>query len=150
MLRYGYSKALISGTICAGGSLGTIIPPSVVVVVMGPLADLSVGDLMYGMVFPGLIMAGFYLIYILVLCIVKPEMGPRIPPRAGRTQLRQQALDQHRQPAAAGLHDLRGAGLDPPGLGFAHRGGGDRRALLGTADDPLRTVQPAAAWARRW
>lgn len=79
MLRYGYNKSLISGTICAGGSLGTIIPPSVVVVVMGPLADLSVGDLMYGMVFPGLLMAGLYLVYILVLCIVKPENGPRIP-----------------------------------------------------------------------
>jgi tripartite ATP-independent transporter DctM subunit len=79
MLRYGYSKSLISGTICAGGSLGTIIPPSVVVVVMGPLADLSVGDLMYGMVFPGLIMAGLYLVYILVLCVLKPQMGPRIP-----------------------------------------------------------------------
>ena len=83
MLRYGYSKALISGTICAGGSLGTIIPPSVVVVVMGPLADLSVGDLMYGMVFPGLIMAGFYLVYILALCLIKPQMGPRIPPEPG-------------------------------------------------------------------
>nr|MBA3478523.1 TRAP transporter large permease subunit [Lautropia sp.] len=83
MLRYGYSKSLISGTICAGGSLGTIIPPSVVVVVMGPLADLSVGDLMYGMLFPGLIMAGLYLCYILVLCVIKPEMGPRIPPEPG-------------------------------------------------------------------
>jgi tripartite ATP-independent transporter DctM subunit len=83
MLRYGYDKGLISGTICAGGSLGTIIPPSVVVVVMGPLADLSVGDLMYGMVFPGLIMAGLYLVYIFVLCLVKPEMGRRIPPEPG-------------------------------------------------------------------
>ena len=83
MLRYGYDKGLISGTICAGGSLGTIIPPSVVVVVMGPLADLSVGDLMYGMVFPGLIMAGLYLVYIFVLCTVKPEMGRRIPPEPG-------------------------------------------------------------------
>ena len=80
MLRYGYSKGLISGTICAGGSLGTIIPPSVVVVVMGPLANLSVGDLMYGMVFPGLLMAGLYLVYILGLCIINPEAGPRIPP----------------------------------------------------------------------
>ncbi|EWS55095.1 MULTISPECIES: TRAP transporter large permease subunit [unclassified Methylibium] len=61
MLRYGYNKSLISGTICAGGSLGTIIPPSVVVVVMGPLANLSVGDLMYGMVLPGFLMAGLYL-----------------------------------------------------------------------------------------
>ncbi|MBA3592097.1 MAG: TRAP transporter large permease subunit [Methylibium sp.] len=80
MLRYGYNKALISGTICAGGSLGTIIPPSVVVVVMGPLANLSVGDLMYGMVLPGFLMAGLYLAYILVLCIVKPDAGPRIAP----------------------------------------------------------------------
>lgn len=80
MLRYGYDKGLISGTICAGGSLGTIIPPSVVVVVMGPLANLSVGDLMYGMVFPGLIMAALYLIYILVLCTLVPRYGPRIPP----------------------------------------------------------------------
>lgn len=83
MLRYGYDKGLISGTICAGGSLGTIIPPSVVVVVMGPLANLSVGDLMYGMVFPGLIMAGLYLVYIFFLCLVRPDMGPRIPPEPG-------------------------------------------------------------------
>ena len=80
MLRYGYNKGLISGTICAGGSLGTIIPPSVVAVVMGPLADVSVGDLLYGMVFPGLIMAGLYLIYILLLCTIHPKSGPRIPP----------------------------------------------------------------------
>jgi tripartite ATP-independent transporter DctM subunit len=83
MLRYGYDKGLISGTICAGGSLGTIIPPSVVAVVMGPLADVSVGDLFYGMVFPGLIMGALYLTYILVLCTVKPENGPRIPREPG-------------------------------------------------------------------
>ena len=79
MLRYKYDKALISGSICAGGSLGTIIPPSVVAVVMGPLANVSVGDLFYGMVFPGLIMAGLYLVYIVVICLIYPEKGPRIP-----------------------------------------------------------------------
>src|SRR5687767_10820974 len=83
MLRYGYDKGLISGTICAGGSLGTIIPPSVVAVVMGPLADVSVGDLFYGMVFPGLLMGSFYLVYIFVLCAVSPRNGPRIPPEPG-------------------------------------------------------------------
>lgn len=83
MLRYGYDKGLISGTICAGGSLGTIIPPSVVAVVMGPLADVSVGDLFYGMAFPGLIMGGLYLLYILGLCTVAPANGPRIPPEPG-------------------------------------------------------------------
>ena len=83
MLRYKYDKSLISGSICAGGSLGTIIPPSVVAVVMGPLANVSVGDLLYGMVFPGLIMACLYLIYIYGLCVINPAAGPRIPPEPG-------------------------------------------------------------------
>ncbi len=80
MMRYAYDKGLISGTICAGGSLGTIIPPSVVVVVLGPVADVSVGDLFVGMVFPGLLMAGLYIAYILVRCTLDPRAGPRIPP----------------------------------------------------------------------
>ena len=83
MLRYKYDKALISGSICAGGSLGTIIPPSVVAVVMGPLANISVGDLLYGMVFPGLIMASLYLIYIFIFCLIDSDKGPRIPPEPG-------------------------------------------------------------------
>jgi tripartite ATP-independent transporter DctM subunit len=78
MMRYHYNKELIVGTICAGGSLGTIIPPSVVAVVLGPIADVSVGDLLVGMIIPGLIMAGSYILYILVLCFVYPKAGPRI------------------------------------------------------------------------
>ena len=80
MLKYAYDKGLISGTICAGGSLGTIIPPSVVVVVLGPVADVSVGDLFVGMIFPGLIMSGLYIAYILIRCMMKPEFGPALPP----------------------------------------------------------------------
>jgi len=80
MMKYAYDKGLISGTICAGGSLGTIIPPSVVVVVLGPVADVSVGDLFVGMVFPGLLMAGLYIAYILIRCTVEPKAGPRLPP----------------------------------------------------------------------
>ena len=80
MLRYGYDKGLISGTICAGGSLGTIIPPSVVAVVIGPLADVSVGDILYGMTLPGLIMAGLYLLYIASRCLINPAFAPAIPP----------------------------------------------------------------------
>jgi tripartite ATP-independent transporter DctM subunit len=79
MLRYKYDKALISGVICAGGSLGTIIPPSVVVVLLGPVANVSIGDLMFGMLVPGLLLALLYIVYILVLCIINPEAGPRIP-----------------------------------------------------------------------
>jgi tripartite ATP-independent transporter DctM subunit len=80
MLKYAYSKPLICGTICAGGSLGTIIPPSVVVVVLGPVANVSVGDLLVGMIFPGLIMAGLYVLYIFFLCVLRPAAGPRIAP----------------------------------------------------------------------
>ncbi len=80
MMRYNYSKPLISGTICAGGSLGTIIPPSVVVVVLGPIADVSIGDLMVGMIFPGLILSSLYIVYILGLCIIRPDAAPRIEP----------------------------------------------------------------------
>ena len=82
MLKYAYDKGLISGTICAGGSLGTIIPPSVVVVILGPVADVDVGALFMGMLFPGLILAGLYIIYILGRCMVWPEDGQRLPPDA--------------------------------------------------------------------
>ena len=80
MLRYAYDKGLIAGTICAGGSLGTIIPPSVVVVILGPVADVDVGGLFMGMLFPGLILAALYIIYILVRCTLRPEDGRRLPP----------------------------------------------------------------------
>ena len=80
MLRYGYDRGMISGVICAGGSLGTIIPPSVVAVIIGPLADVSVGDILYGMSFPGLLMGGLYLVYIFIRCVLDPTIGPRLPP----------------------------------------------------------------------
>lgn len=78
MMKYSYDKGLISGTICAGGSLGTIIPPSVVVVVLGPVADVSVGDLFMGMVFPGMIMSTAYILYILIRCTLRPQDGARV------------------------------------------------------------------------
>jgi tripartite ATP-independent transporter DctM subunit len=81
MLRYAYNKALISGTICAGGSLGTIIPPSVVVIILGPVADVSIGDLFAGMIIPGLMLAACYIIYIFVRCVLRPEDGRRLPPQ---------------------------------------------------------------------
>jgi tripartite ATP-independent transporter DctM subunit len=80
MLKYKYDKGLISGTICAGGSLGTIIPPSIVIVLLGPVANVSIGDLMFGMLLPGLILAGLYIVYILTICLISPQVGPRIPP----------------------------------------------------------------------
>lgn len=80
MLKHGYDKRLISGTICAGGSLGTITPPSVVAVVIASLANVSVGALFVAIIVPGLILAASYVLYILVICTIKPQYGPRIPP----------------------------------------------------------------------
>jgi tripartite ATP-independent transporter DctM subunit len=81
MLKFAYDKGLISGTICAGGSLGTIIPPSVVAVVLGPVADVSVGDIFLGMFIPGLMLAGAYIAYIVLRCLFRPQDGPRVTGR---------------------------------------------------------------------
>jgi tripartite ATP-independent transporter DctM subunit len=80
MLARKYDKGLICGTICAGGSLGTIIPPSVVIVVYGPAAGLSVGKLLMAAVFPGLLLSSLYVFYILVRCFLRPQDGPGLPP----------------------------------------------------------------------
>ncbi|HOW57329.1 MAG TPA: TRAP transporter large permease subunit [Smithellaceae bacterium] len=76
MLKYGYDKELSCGTICAGGSLGILIPPSIMLVVMADMTGLSVGKLFVGSLVPGLLLAGLYAIYILIICWFKPEMGP--------------------------------------------------------------------------
>jgi len=79
MMRRGYQKELITGTICASGTLGQIIPPSVILILLGDIMGVSVGDLYIGAVFPGLLLVGLYIIYITILGMVKPEWAPPIP-----------------------------------------------------------------------
>ncbi len=81
LLSKGYQKELTSGIICASGTLGILIPPSIMMVIYGGLTGLketSVGNLFAGAIFPGLILASLYFLYILVLCNIKPELGPPI------------------------------------------------------------------------
>ncbi|WP_249979069.1 TRAP transporter large permease [Vreelandella olivaria] len=78
MLKHHYNKSLISGTICASGSLGTAIPPSITVVVLGPVAGVSVGSLFSGLLIPGFLMALMFLVYIIGVAYLKPEMAPRV------------------------------------------------------------------------
>lgn len=80
MLKRNYSKSLASGVVCAGGSLGILIPPSVMLVMYGPMANLSVAKLFAAALFPGLLLSFLYLLYIVLLCLVKPETAPAIPP----------------------------------------------------------------------
>lgn len=77
MMKRGYNHTLMSGTICGGGSLGTIIPPSVPVVVLAPMAMLPVGDLLAGILFPGLMMSSLFMIYIVLACALFPRLAPR-------------------------------------------------------------------------
>jgi tripartite ATP-independent transporter DctM subunit len=79
MLRRGYHKELICGTICASGTLGQIIPPSVILVLLGDIMGVSVGDLYIGAVLPGLVLVALYIIYIAILGRLRPDMAPPIP-----------------------------------------------------------------------
>jgi tripartite ATP-independent transporter DctM subunit len=79
MLRRGYDKGLACGVICASGTLGQIIPPSLILILLADILNESVGTLFAAAMFPGLMLAGIYCTYILVLGIVRPDMVPAIP-----------------------------------------------------------------------
>ena len=79
MLRVGYQKNLAIGTICAGGSLGTMIPPSIVLIIYGLTANVAIGDLFLATIIPGFLLAGIYLTYIRVRCAIDPNLGPPAP-----------------------------------------------------------------------
>lgn len=79
MLKYGYDKALASGVIVASGTLGQIIPPSVVLVVLGSELGVSVGDLFLGSIVPGLMLGGLYIAYVLIRARLNPALAPAMP-----------------------------------------------------------------------
>jgi tripartite ATP-independent transporter DctM subunit len=75
----GYKKELACGSICAGGTLGILIPPSVMLVIYGPVADIGVGLLFMAAFIPGFLLSALYIGYILIACITHPEWGPAAP-----------------------------------------------------------------------
>jgi len=76
MLSRGYNKNLALGTVCCGGALATLIPPSVVLIMYGLVAGVSVGKLYIAGILPGLMLAGFYIAYILIRCYLNPVLAP--------------------------------------------------------------------------
>ena len=82
MRRYGYSEPLATGTIAASGTLGQIIPPSIVLVVLGDQLGVSVGKLFLGALTPGVGLALLFALYLLVLARLRPELAPALPPEA--------------------------------------------------------------------
>ena len=78
MLRRGYQKELACGTVSASGTLGQIIPPSIVLVLIGDIVGVSVGDLFIGAVLPGLLLVGLFIAYILIVSYMRPDVAPAI------------------------------------------------------------------------
>ena len=79
MLRHGYDVRLSSGVICAGGCLGILIPPSIMLILYGATAGVSPVQLYAGALFPGLMLAGFYILYVMVRALLNPKLAPPLP-----------------------------------------------------------------------
>ena len=80
MLRRNYEPKIAMGAIMAGGTLGILIPPSILAIIYAVVAEQSVGELFIGAVLPGLMLASLYIAYITVRCYINPELGPALPP----------------------------------------------------------------------
>ena len=122
MLERNYNTALATGTIAASGTLGVLIPPSIMLVIMAELLGRSVGNLFVAAFFPGLLLAGLYIVYITVLCSLRPKLAPPLPRELGPGE--QPGTDW---PSLAwfppgDLPDLHGPRFDYLGLGNANRG----------------------------
>jgi tripartite ATP-independent transporter DctM subunit len=79
MLRAGYDVKIAAGVVCAGGCLGILIPPSVMLILYGATAGVSVVKLYAGAFFPGIMLAGLYMLYTMVMALLNPKLAPRLP-----------------------------------------------------------------------
>src|SRR5215208_1814442 len=87
MLRAGYDVKISAGVVCAGGCLGILIPPSVMLILYGATAGVSVPKLYAGALFPGLMLAGLYMLYVLIRCALNPSLAPKLPPEQRKVSL---------------------------------------------------------------
>ncbi len=83
MMKYQYDKRLACGTICASGTLGQIIPPSIILILLGDVMGIPVGDLFQAAVGPGFLLIAAYIVYILIYTWLKPEAAPAMPMEEG-------------------------------------------------------------------
>ncbi len=89
MMKAGYDTRLATGVICAGGCLGILIPPSIMLIVYGAIAGLSVVKLYAAAFIPGFFLAGMYIVYVVVLASFKPHLAPPLPKEEGNVPLRE-------------------------------------------------------------
>ncbi len=149
MIKTGYDAKLSAGCITAGGTLGILIPPSVMLIVMGPVIGVSVAELYSAAFGPGFLLAGIYLVYLIIRSNLNPKLGPPVPmedrvssPLQLVTELVVGVVPLLLLIAAV-LGSMLG-GLATPTEASAHR-----RAGRGVADDRLRQILLGGAEARR-
>ncbi|MFT4835375.1 MAG: tripartite ATP-independent transporter DctM subunit [Psychromonas sp.] len=92
MMKYKYSTELATGTICASGTLGQIIPPSIVLIILGDVFQVPVGDLFKAAIWPGLTLVAAYIIYILIVSYLKKDVAPAIPADPSRGSKKKQVF----------------------------------------------------------
>jgi len=92
MVKRGYSKSLASGAVAAGGCLGILIPPSVMLVVYGPMAAISVGKLFFGAFGPGFLLSASYITYIIVRSLLQPSVAPPVPAEERAVPFREKTI----------------------------------------------------------
>lgn len=78
MISRGYHKPLATGCVCAGGTLGILIPPSIMLIIYAPMAGISVAKMLFAAIIPGLVLSALYILYILIICFIKPNWGPSL------------------------------------------------------------------------
>ena len=102
MLRLGYDRKIAIGVVCGGGSLGTMIPPSIVLIIYGLIASVSIADLFTAAIIPGVMLAGLYMAYVLGRCLLNPSLAPPMAPMPPeeRKVARHQAIKSILLPAA--------------------------------------------------
>ena len=89
MNKSGYNVRLAAGTITAGGTLGILIPPSIMLVVMGPIMEIPVTDLFAAAIIPGILLATLYAAYTTIRCWIDPSLGPVLPPELRATSMKE-------------------------------------------------------------
>jgi len=93
MIKRGYDRALASGAVCAGGTLGILIPPSIMLVIYGPMALISVGKLFFAAFMPGFLLSALYIGYITVYSFLRPKMAPAVAPEERAVPLLKKTAD---------------------------------------------------------
>jgi TRAP-type mannitol/chloroaromatic compound transport system permease large subunit len=145
MLRAGYDVKIASGVVCAGGCLGILIPPSVMLILYGATAGVSVVKLYAGAFFPGIMLASLYMLYVIIMTLLNPALAPRLPLEERNVPIKTVLLAL--LTSFAPLAGLIGAALGSIIFGLATP---SEAAAMGSLGALLLAVGYGADYTRRW